>query len=149
TTATANGTIQNDDVPSLTTTTAVTVTQAGPSTGYIVNISAVVTPTPTGPPPLTVTFSNGNNVIATVPLTGNTATVNGVLVVAGSNVITATFSGNSLYLGSTGTATYTPGKFSTTTTLATSSDTVAVGAPVTFTATTTSANGMPEGVVTF
>lgn len=149
TTASANGLIQNDDVATIVTTTALTVTQAGPSTGYVVNLSAVVTPTPSGPPPLTVTFKNGNNVIATVPLTGNTASVSNVVVAAGSNVLTATFSGNALYLGSTGSATYTPGKYSTTTTLATSSATAAVGVPVTFTATTTSPNGMPEGTVVF
>ncbi|QIY59999.1 Ig-like domain repeat protein [Streptomyces sp. RPA4-5] len=140
------------------TTTAVSTTPDPSVVGQSVTFSATVAPvapgagTPTG----TVTFVATDGV-TTVTLTGTlsggttSVTTNG-LVTAGVYVVTATYSGDADFTGSTGADTQTVTQASTTTALSSSPDPSVVGQPVTFTATVAPVApgaGTPTGVVTF
>lgn len=98
--------------------------------------------TPTG----TVTFADGTTVLGMGTLTGNTATLAAGLPIAGSRTITATYSGDTNYAVSSGTASETVTAAATTTTVALTPSTTYNGGVVTITSTTTPAT---YGTVTF
>src|SRR5581483_4092957 len=87
--------------PSLTTTTSV-VSSSNPSTfGQLVTFTATVTPQDGGNATGTVTFNDGTNSLGTSVVSGNSANLTVSTLVPGSHSITAVYSGDSNYLGST------------------------------------------------
>jgi hypothetical protein len=102
------------------------------------------TVTPKGP----VTFTNGNTVLGTVQLHSGKATLSTSSLPAGSDVVTATFNGDSDIKGSSATVTQVVGESSSTTviTLLYSADNSSL--TETFTANVTSSAGTPTGTVT-
>lgn len=141
-------------------TGTLTVNQASPITGLTsdnnpagvgdpVTFTATVTSsagTPTG----TITFFNGANSMGTVVLTGGVATLSTSTLPAGTHTITAVYSGDLNFSGTTS-APYVQGVGQTvTTTVVTSNNNPSVlGQSVTFTAIVSSLTGVPTGMVTF
>jgi hypothetical protein len=105
--------------------------------------------TPTG----TVSFLKGTTTLATETLSGGTATFTTSSLSVGSYSITAVYSGNSSFAGSTSAVlTQTVNKATTTDTLTVSPSPATVGQPVTLTAVLAAVapgGGTPGGVVTF
>ncbi|MGC8640994.1 MAG: beta strand repeat-containing protein, partial [Isosphaeraceae bacterium] len=140
-------------------TTAVTSSANPIFYGQSVAYTAVVTP-PSSPaglpvPTGTVTFKDGYTVLGTATLNSQgaaifTPTVNPTV---GNHVITATYGGDSYYLGSSGSFTQIVNKGATFASLSSSStgDQSVFGESVTLTATITAASGSgtPTGSVTF
>jgi hypothetical protein len=139
------------------TTTTTVASSLNPSVyGQSVTFTATVTAkapgsgTPTG----TVTFMDGNSVLASnVSLTGGKATYSTSALAAGTNSITVQYSGDGNFLGSTSSAlTQTVNQAATTTTVKSSVNPSVYGQSVTFTATVTAkapGSGTPTGMVTF
>jgi large repetitive protein len=99
----------------------------------------------------TVTFT-ANGVVTPVPLDAlGRATLTTAALPAGSNVITADYTGDAVFLASTGSATQTVNKTATTTVVSSGTNPSLVGQAVTFTATVSSAlaTALPGGTVTF
>src|SRR5262249_53379445 len=125
-------------------------------TGQAVTFTATVAAvapgagTPTG----TVTFKDGNVVLGTAPVGADgTARFTTSFAAASGHVITAVYSGDPNFVGSTSqafTEQVNAGTTqATTTTLSTSTATAVFGQSVTLTASVTSAAGVPTGTVTF
>jgi hypothetical protein len=126
-------------------------------TGRAVTFTATVDPvapgefTPTG----TVTFEDGSVVLGTVALgTSGTATLTTSFAAAGGHTITAVYSGDGVFAGSSQALTEqvnAPAHKATTTSLSASANPARVGQAVAFTATVRdpSATGTPTGTVTF
>jgi len=136
------------------TTTTITSSKNPSNVGDSVTFTATVSGsggTPTG----TVTFKDGATALATVPLSGTTATFTTSSLTAGSHSITASYNGDATFSASTSpTLTQVvnqPGLTATTTTLTSSANPSNLGQPVTLTATVapTSGAGTPTGTVTF
>ena len=133
--------------------TTVVLNAPNPSfVGQAVTFTATVSPAlATGLPGGTVTFT-ANGVVTPVPLdaSGWRALTTAALP-AGTHVITADYSGDAVFLASTGSATQTVNKTATTTVVSSSTNPSFVGQAVTFTATVSSAlaTGLPGGTVTF
>jgi hypothetical protein len=123
--------------------------------GQAVSFTATVTATApaTGSPTGTVTFKDGTTTLGAVTLAGGSATLTTSALVAGGHSITAAYQGDTDFLASASNPwVQTVNKAATTTTLASSSGTVAVGQTVTFTATVAAlapGAGTPSGTVTF
>lgn len=121
--------------------------------GQSVTFTATVT-SGSGIPAGTVTFAEGSTVLAsnvTVDGTGH-ASFNTSTLVAGSHVITATFTGAAGWGNSSGNDSAAPqvvNKYATTTMVSSSANPSVFSQPVTFTATVTSSGGVPTGTVTF
>lgn len=138
-------------------TTTLTVEAAMATPGQTISLKAVVTPpagTTTVPTGL-VTFYNGSTALSTVLLdasgTGISSFVAGA-VSATPSAITAHYSGDAVYfaqVSAAGNVTVVATPVATTTTLASSNANVNLGSAVTFTATVSSALGVPTGTVTF
>jgi autotransporter-associated beta strand protein len=122
--------------------------------GQSITITATVSVVPPsqGTPTGTVTFSDGSSPLATVALGSNgRATFSTAGLSLGSHTITAVYSGDALFSGSTS-APFTQAVQTTTTTVVTSSVNPSVtGQAVTFTASvsTVQGSGMPTGTFTF
>ncbi|MEU9924954.1 Ig-like domain repeat protein, partial [Streptomyces griseoluteus] len=143
-------------LPAITTTTL--STSPDPSVaGQSVTLTATVDPLApgAGPPTGTVTFAFGDRTAsATVPLTGNTATLTHVYAAASATpyIATATYNGDVDFAGSTGADSQTVGRAQTTATVTSAPDPTVTGQPVTITATvapTAPGGGLPTGTVTF
>jgi hypothetical protein len=126
--------------------------------GQAVTFTATIVPVVSGPgmPTGTVTFKDGDVVLGMVAVgTGGTATFATRFAAAGGQVITAVYSGDASFVGSSQTLTEqvsAPATLAATTTaLAASANAVRVGQAVTFTATVHGAagSGTPTGTVTF
>jgi hypothetical protein len=122
--------------------------------GATVKLNATLKSNPvSSTPPLgQITFFNGTTAIGTVNLTsGRVATLLISTLPTGTNAITARYAGNTNFQASTSNAVNVvikPAK--TTVALASSQNPAALGSPVTFTASITSAiSGTPTGTVTF
>ncbi|MBQ0984210.1 Ig-like domain repeat protein [Streptomyces sp. F63] len=138
------------------TTTTVTSSPDPSVFGQPVLVTAQVLPvTPTGlVPGGTVTFTvSGGGGTTTVPVdTGGAATFTLHALPAGPHEITAVYSGDASFTGSTGTDTHTVTAADTTTTVTTAPDPSASGTPVTISATVTAdppGSGTPTGTVLF
>ena len=104
------------------TTVAITSAPPSPSFGTAVTITATITPTvaTTAPAPTgTVAFSEGGVVLATRPVSGSAASFITSTLGAGSHTITATYSGDTLYTGSSASFTQVVSKATPTITWAT------------------------------
>jgi Bacterial Ig-like domain (group 3)/FG-GAP-like repeat/Domain of unknown function DUF11 len=142
--------------PALTATTTVLSASPNPaSAGQSVTFTATVSPTPTGTSTGTVSFYDGATLLGTVTLnSAGVATLSTSSLMSGANSITAAYSGNATFAGSTSSVlTETvagSGVTSTTTLLAASPNPAVVGQQVTFTATVSPApTGTPTGTVSF
>ena len=119
--------------------------------GQPITLSSTVAPLYGGSATGTVTFYDGGNVLGTGNLSGNMASLTGIILAAGSHKLTASYSGDSNFLGSTSVPlTQTVNQVTTTTSLHSSSNLVAPNQPVTYTATIISQyGGAATGTVTF
>jgi len=88
----------------------ITSSQNPQALGQSVTFTATVAATPPGfgTPTGTVTFLDNNNVIGARPLTGGIATFTTTTLVAGNHTITASYSGDGNFSGSTGSLTGNP-----------------------------------------
>ncbi|MGW7488895.1 beta strand repeat-containing protein, partial [Streptomyces sp. NPDC054786] len=138
-------------------TTSTTVSSApDPSVvGEAVTFTAavVVVPPASGTPTGSVTFEFGDgSPPVTVPLTGGAATATHTYTAAGPSSVTAVYSGDADFAGSSGLDGQTVEQAGSTTTLVSAPDPSVTGEPVTFTATVASdaaGAGTPAGYVTF
>jgi hypothetical protein len=138
------------------TTTVVVPTPASPSVfGQSVGFTATVTPVSpaTGTPTGTVTVSDGATTLGTVGLVSGSATFSTSALAVGSHSITAVYSSDSNFAGSTSTALpYTVGQAATTTSVSALPVSPSVfGQSVAFTATVAASppgSGTPTGTVT-
>lgn len=131
--------------------TVTTLTSSpNPSTlGQTANFSAAIATNGVGTPTGTVTFDDGSAVLGTSSVSGGTALFSTAGLVAGEHSITATYSGDSTFSGSTSPALSQDVLATTTTILTSSPNPSKPGASVTFTATVTSSAGIPIGSVQF
>jgi Bacterial Ig-like domain (group 3)/FG-GAP-like repeat len=152
-TSTSSAVIVNVNAQTVTTTTLV-VTPNPAVAGQPVTFTATVTPAPTGAPLGTVSFSNGATLLGsgTVNSSG-VATFTTSSLPAGVLSLTATFSSNAGFAGSTSTTqsvTVSAQTVATTTTLSVAPNPATAGQTVTLTATVTPApTGTPAGSVSF
>lgn len=118
-----------------TTTTFLTVTPTASNPGQGVLLSASIVPqSATG----TVAFKDGTNTLSTVNVVGGVAVLNTTSLTTGTHSLTAVYSGDSNFSGSTSTpVSASVGLTQTTTTLAASPTTANAGQSVTLTATVT------------
>jgi hypothetical protein len=135
-------------------TTTTLTSSANPVTvGHSVTFTATVAPIApvTGTPTGNVTFKDGSATLATVPLSGGTATYSSSTLALGQHNITAVYGGAPDFTSSTS---HIIQEFvsNTTTTVASSANPSVWGQPVMFTATVAPvppAEGTPTGTVTF
>jgi uncharacterized repeat protein (TIGR03803 family) len=135
---------------SITTTTKLSSSPNPSFSGQGVTFTATVTPKLRGTPTGIVTFSEAGTVLGTSSLDASgQASLNAVLAI-GKNLITAEYSGDSYFLGSSASEKQTVYAGATITTLSASMDPVALGQPVTFTAMiATQPSGNASGTVKF
>lgn len=140
----------NEVVTTATTKTALTSSPRPVSINQNVKYTATVTGQYGGVATGTITFADGGATIATVSLTHDKASYSTSYASAGTHSITATYSGDANYAGSTSSVLLEQ-IGSSQTALTTSGSPSLAGTPVTFTATVTSTGGaIPNGeVVTF
>jgi hypothetical protein len=151
-------------IASATTTLVQVVNQATTSTtlasspnpsagGQLVTLTATISPsTLVTPISGTVTFRRGSTVLGTSSVSGSQALFTTTTLPAGASNLTAIYSGDATYTGSTSTAiSHTVLAGTTTTTLTSSLNPSTFGAQVTFTATvvTSVAGAVPTGTVEF
>jgi len=115
-----------------------------------VTFTAAITPQYGGQTSGTVTFKDGATTLGSVAVSGNTASLTTSGLARGTHSITATYSGDSNFTGSTSnTVSQVVTKATTTTTLLSSVNPSVQGKPVTFTASVSSLAGTPTGKVQF
>jgi hypothetical protein len=102
----------------------------GRSLTFTVSVTSQATGTPTG----TVIFSDGSNTLGSFALSGETATLTTAALVAGPHNISAVYSGDSNFSGSSASLNQTVNQAGTTLTLASSANPSGLDQPVTFTA---------------
>jgi hypothetical protein len=142
--------------PATSTTTVLTASPNPAIAGQSVTLTATVAPAPTGTPAGTVSFYNGETLLGTIAVnsSGVAAFITSSLPV-GALSITAVYSGNTTFAGSTSTAvtemvTAGTSVTATTTTLTASPSPLLDRQPVTLTATVSPApSGTPNGTVVF
>jgi hypothetical protein len=118
--------------------------------GTAVTLTASVTSSATGMPSGTVTFQDGAVLLGMGALSGGTATFTTSVLALGAHSITVIYGGDASFAGSTSPAlTQTVNKVASSTTVASSNTPSIFGTAVTFTATASSATGIPTGGVTF
>lgn len=120
--------------------------------GQSVTFTATVSPTPTGSPTGTISFYNGTTLIGTATVNSSgVATATTAALVVGRNSISAVYSGNAAFAGSTSsTLSETITKAPTTTTVAVAPNPAVAGQPVTFTAMVAPMpTGTPAGTISF
>ncbi|HEY1832504.1 MAG TPA: Ig-like domain repeat protein [Acidimicrobiales bacterium] len=155
----ASGSNQSITVDQAMTTVNVTALPGTPVAGQSTTVTATidVTAPGAGQPTGTVAFTQGGSAIpgcATQPVSttaGVTSATCAVTASTGTEVLDATYSGDSNFSGNLGSITLTAGKGSTLTVITANANPTPYGAPVTFTATVTPDVGTetPTGTVTF
>ncbi len=132
------------NIAQATSSTQLNAAQPGPLAGQPVTLSAVVAPQIAGVPTGSIAFSDGGVALATVPLSSGSASYTYTPVIAGAHTYGASYSGDSNFLGSAGsaglTATVAPPSFSFTT--ASSTLTVKSGQTALLGVTVTPAGGL-------
>jgi hypothetical protein len=133
------------------TTLTLTATPASSGYGQLVMLTATITPdiaqnhSATG----TVTFQNGGTVLGTIAIAGGVATFNATSLPKGTDSLTAVYSGDTNFLGSTGSATEVVAGIPSATVLTVAPNPAGTGQTVTLTAAVTGAGATPTGTVTF
>ncbi len=139
-------------VTAIATSTALTSSGSSISYGQSVRLTANVTPVPTGTPLGTVSFYNGTTLLGSSDLSASgIATLSVTTLPAGSNAITAVYSGNTISSTSTSSPiTIVVTAITTSTALTSSGSSVSYGQSVTLTANITPVpTGTPLGTVSF
>jgi hypothetical protein len=141
----------NDTALSAQKTTTTVTTSGSPSfVGQPVTFTATVSAksgaVPNGE---TVTFTDGKNQLATVPLSGGVASFTTSALSAKRHTIKATYAGDANFKPSSGSVKQVVELYATTTALTSSPNPSTSGQAVTFTATVSSAGPMPTGKVVF
>jgi len=127
------------------TTTSLSINPSSVQVGLSVALTATVSPNTGGG---TVTFSDGGQALcAGVQITSGTATCNTAALPAGTDTVTATYSGDSRFMGSSGTAVVDVAPLPTTTSLSAGSTSISYGQADVLTATVNPVPG--GGTVTF
>jgi hypothetical protein len=122
----------------LATTTLILTTSANPSTyNQSVTLTATITPQYGGQVSGSVNFSDGITLLGTAMLSGNVAILTTNTLAPGGHSITASYSGSSNFMGSSGALNQIVNQATTTTTLVSSVNPSQVSQPVTFTGTIT------------
>lgn len=133
------------------TTLTLTGTPGSAMFGQQVVLTATVVPgiaqghTPSG----TVTFKNGSTVLGTGTVTSGVATLNTTSLPTGTDSLTAVYSGDTNFLGSTGSAMEVVAGIASVTGLTVVPNPAGTGQTVTLTAAVTGAGATPTGTVTF
>ncbi len=134
------------------TTTLVAVTPNPAGFNQAATLTAAVVPVAPGAglPSGSVQFFDGGTLLGTAPLSGGTAALTTNGFAAGNHTISATYSGDASFAGSSGPGglTVNPASSSSTTTVTSSANPATVGQTVTLTA-TVNAPGLPSGSVDF
>jgi len=133
------------------TPTSLTSTSNPSAFGQSLTFTATVSSQGSGTPTGTVTFTYGSTTLCNaVTLRGGTATCAYSALPVGSDIVTATYSGDNNFTPSSGTVSQTVNQASTTLTLTSSVNPSGLDSPVTFTATITPQyGGQATGTVTF
>jgi hypothetical protein len=118
----------------------------GQAVTFTAHVSSNYGSIPDGEP---VTFLDGAVALASVPLSGGTATFTTTFSAARAHVIEAAYAGDHQFLPSTQRISQLVQKYSTTTALSSSPNPSSVGQSVTFTARVTSAGLLPTGKLKF
>ena len=128
----------------------ISVSAPDPTADTSVTITANVTAGPgnTGAPTGTVTFLDGSNRLGTAPLVAGSATLDAIFTAAGVHAIAAQYSGDGIFLPSSGRIPLQVTGFTTMLTLVAPAD-AASGSAVTLTATINSTGGTPTGEIVF
>jgi len=125
-------------------------TSANPSlSGQALTLTATLTPAYPGNPSGTVTFYDGTAVLGSGTVSGGVASFTTSALSTGAHSITAAYSGDQNFSGSTSTALNEAVQNGTATALVSSVNPSTYGQQVIFTATVTSTSGTPQGTVTF
>jgi len=115
-----------------------------------VTFTATITGQSGGTPTGTVTFSDGSNILGTLPLSGDTATFSTSALAGGIHPINAFYSGDSNFIGGSGSLNQVVTQANTMLTLIPSVNPSGFGQTVTFTTTITPLyGGQATGAVTF
>jgi hypothetical protein len=115
-----------------------------------VTFTAMIVPQYGGQASGTVTFKDGSTVLGSGPVSGNAASLTTSGLAMGTHSITAIYSGDSNFTGSTSnTVSQVVTKATTTTTLASSMNPSVQGKPVTFAASVSSLAGTPTGKIEY
>jgi hypothetical protein len=135
----------------LSSTTTLTSSSSPSALGQSVTFTSTVTPQGSGTPTGTVTFTYSSTTLCNaVTLSGGTATCAYSALPVGSDIVTATYSGDSNFSGSSASLNQTVNKAITALTLVSSVNPSGLDSPVTFTATITPQyGGQSTGTVTF
>ncbi len=133
------------------TTTTITSSSNPSAFGQSVTFSATVTPEASGTPTGTVKFMDGSTILGTSSVTGGTAKFSTATLAVGHHRITASYSGDTTFAGSTSPPLYQLVNRATTSTMLVSSvNPSTVGLSVTFAATIVPQySGTPTGTVAF
>ena len=136
------------------TSTSVTSSTTASVFGQSVTVTATVSPQFTGSFDNggTVTFSDGSTSLGTAGLSSGQTTLSSVFTTVATHTITASYSGDTNFTGSSGSVLQIVNKASTTTAVSASNNPSVFGQSVTFTATvgiTSPGAGTPSGTVTF
>ncbi len=118
------------------------------NTTVIITATVAAGPANPGNPAGTVIFQDGSNVLGTAPLVNGTATIDALLSPVGIHTLTATYSGDAVFLASTAIEDVTVTAAATTTTL-TAPPNAAPASSVLLRAKTTTQVGIPAGNVEF
>jgi hypothetical protein len=130
-------------------TVAVTSSLNPSMSGQSVTFTATVS-TSAGVPTGNVTFKDGATVLGTGTLSSGTAALSTAALAIGTHSITATYSGDSNFAASISPVlVQTISQTATTTTITSSLNPSEIGKSVTFTASVSSASGVPTGIVAF
>jgi hypothetical protein len=130
--------------------TTTTVASSLPSSTFGQQVTFTATISPPSGPTGTVTFLDGVNSLGIVALSGGTASVTTSALAVGTHFITASYSGDATFTGSTSASlaqTVYAGTVNTTTTLTSSLKPSAYGQPVMFSATVTPSSGASGTVI--
>jgi hypothetical protein len=131
------------------TSTSLSSTVNPSSFGQNITFSASVTSGASSAITGSIAFMDGSTLLGTVALSNGSASISFSSFVVGGHTITATYSGDTNYAGSSATLTEVVNKAGTTTTLNSSQSSTTFGQTVTFTASVFAASGDPTGIVTF
>jgi hypothetical protein len=131
-------------------TTLALSSSANPSTfNAPVTLTATVTPVSGSGPTGSVDFLDGATDLGSVPLSGDKASLKTAALGVGSHSLTAKYSGDSNFAGSSAALTQTVNTAATTAAVGSSANPSVFGSAVTLSATVTSSAGTPTGSITF
>lgn len=127
--------------------TALAVDPSPSQPGQPVRLTATVTSNDGLATGGTVTFTEGATTLGTAAVSDGRAVLDLATLASGAHTLTATYGGNAVLAGSSGTASHQVAAVTTPVTISSSANPVALGAPVTFTVALDTASATPSGSV--